>query len=299
MGIKNFNKFIKINCPEAIQYINKEDLYNKKIGIDGNFWLYQIMGSMKSNDIRIYNNNNIDITHLYGLYVRILSILKLGIKPLFVFDGKAPELKYNTINQRIKEKFVSRKKIEDNSFINEKQKRKLIQNSFFINKKEIEDCKILLEKMNIPYIQSLEEADSQLAYLCKKNYIDYIISNDTDILIFGSKNILPFFKSSNKEYKIINKEIIKKKFNLEEEEIIKLGILLGNDYCILENFSEEQKNIFSKKYIKNLKKEIENINFEKFEKIINYYKFPIVKKYNCDYLDFDIKRNINIKKLLL
>lgn len=293
MGIKNFNRFIKLNCPEAIQYIKKKDLYNKRIGIDGNFWLYQIMASMKSNDIRIYNNNNMDITHLYGLYNRILSILKLGIKPLFVFDGKPPELKYNTINKRVKEKCISKKRIEENNYINEKEKKKLIQNSFFINKKEIEDCKMLLEKMNIPYIQSLEEADSQLAYLCKKNYIDYIISNDTDILIFGSKNILPFFKSSNKEYKIINKEVIKKKFDLEEDDIIKLGILLGNDYCILD------KNIFLEKCIKNLKKEIENTNFEKFENVFNYYKFPLVKKYNCDYLDFDIKKNINIKKLLL
>lgn len=293
MGIKNFNKFIKVNCPEAIEYITKKDLYKKRIGIDGNFWLYQIMGSMKSNDIRIYNNNNLDITHLYGLYTRILSILRLGIKPLFVFDGKAPELKYDTINQRIKEKFVSKKKIEENNFINEKEKKKLIQNSFFINKKEIEDCKLLLEKMNIPYIQSIEEADSQLAYLCKKNYIDYIISNDTDILIFGSKNILPFFKSSNNEYKIINKETIKKKFHLEDDDLIKLGILLGNDYCIFDN------NIFSKPCVGNLKKEIENINFEKFEKVINYYKFPNVKKYNCNYLDFDIKKNINIKKLLI
>ena len=104
MGIKNFYKFVKINCPEAIEYINKKELYNKKIGIDGNFWLYQIMGSMKSNNIKITNNKNLDITHIYGFYLRILSVLKLGIKPLFVFDGKAPKLKYNTINKRILEK---------------------------------------------------------------------------------------------------------------------------------------------------------------------------------------------------
>lgn len=295
MGIKNFNNFIKLNCPEAIQYIKKKDLYNKKIGIDGNFWLYQIMGSMKSNNIKILNNNNDDITHLYGLYIRILSILKLGIKPLFVFDGKSPELKYNTINKRIKEKLESKKKIEENNFINEKEKKKLIQNSFFINKQEIEDCKVLLHKMNIPYIQSLEEADSQLAYLCKKDYIDYIISNDTDILIFGSKNILPFFKSSNKEYKIINKDIIKTKFNLDDEDIIKLAILLGNDYCTM-----EQNIILNlNKSNTDVKKKLDDINFEKYIDIIDYYKYPLVKKYNCNYLHFNIKKDINIKDIII
>lgn len=292
MGINNFNNFIKLNCPEAIQYITKKDLYNKKIGIDGNFWLYQIMGSMKSNNIKIFNNNNNDITHLYGLYIRILSILKLGIKPLFVFDGKAPELKYNTINKRIKEKEESCKRIKENDFINEKEKKKLIQNSFFINKHQIEDCKVLLQKMNIPYIQSLEEADSQLAYLCKKDYIDYIISNDTDILIFGSKNILPFFKSSNKEYKMINKDVIKKKLHLHDEDIIKLAILLGNDYCLIKENTFQEKN-------KDIKTQLDNINFEKYIDIIDYYKYPLVKKYNCNYLDFNIKKNINIKNIII
>lgn len=291
MGVKNLYKFIKLNCPEAIQYLDKKDLYNKKIGIDGNFWLYQIVGSMKSNNIKIVNNNNLDITHVYGLYIRILSILKLGIKPLFVFDGKAPEIKYETINKRILEKSKAKDKISQNDFINNKEKKKLIQNSFFINKEEIEHCKLLLEKMNIPYIQSIEEADSQLAYLCKNNYIDYTISNDTDILIFGAKNILPFFKSSNTKFKIINKSIIQDKLNLKDDDIVKLAILLGNDYSM--------SNIKNSLEINNFKNELEYIDFNDYEKIINYYKNPIVKKYNCKYLDYNnIKEHINIKKLI-
>lgn len=290
MGIKNFYKFIKLNCPEAIEYINKNELYNKKIGIDGNFWLYQIMGSMKSNNIKITNNNNLDITHVYGLYLRILSILKLGIKPLFVFDGKAPKIKNDTINKRIIEKSEAKKRIENDNFISEKEKKRLIQNSFFINKKEIEDCKLLLEKMNIPYIQSLEESDSQLAYLCKKNYIDYVISNDADILIFGAKNIMPFFKSSNNKFSVINKNKIIEKLDFKEDDIIKLGIVLGNDYNSLNR---------NKINLRNIKYELNDVDNVKFKELIDYYKNPLIKKYNCKYLEFDINKNINIKKLLV
>lgn len=288
MGIKNFYKFINFNCPEAIEYISKNDLYNKKIGIDGNFWMYQIMASMKTNNIKIFNYQNNDITHIYGLYIRIISILKIGIKPLFVFDGKCPDLKLNTIRKRIDEKNISRKKIEENNFENDKQKKKLLENSFFISKKEIEDCKKLLFYMNIPFIQSFEEADSQLAYLSKNHFIDYVISNDTDILIFGSKNILPFFKSSNDIYKLINMETIKKKFNLTENDIIKLAIILGNDY----NKSLQIDSSLSIKSILDYKIE------SNYNDVINYYKYPlIIEKHNLPYLQFNNRlKSINIRK---
>ena len=144
--------------------------------------------------------------------------------------------------------------------------------------------------MNIPYIQSLEEADSQLAYLCKKKYIDYVISNDTDILIFGAKNIMPFFKSSNNKFSVINKNKIIEKLNFQEDDIIKLGIMLGNDY-----YSSNKDKI----NLKDIKYKLNDIDNQKFKEVIDYYKNPLIKKYNCKYLEFNIKKNINIKKLLV
>ena len=45
---------------------------------------------------------------------------------------------------------------------------------------------------NVECIIAPYEADSQLAYLSKSNYVDVIISEDSDLLVFGSKKV--FFK---------------------------------------------------------------------------------------------------------
>lgn len=43
---------------------------------------------------------------------------------------------------------------------------------------------------NVAYVVAPYEADAQLAYLEKKGLIDGIITEDTDLLVFGCKKIL-------------------------------------------------------------------------------------------------------------
>lgn len=269
MGVKNFQKFINLYCPESIKYICKKDLYGKRVGIDGNFWLYQIMASLKSNDISVFNQRNQNITHIYGLYLRINSILRMNIKPVFVFDGKPPTLKYDSLQQRKQQKLISRKKLEDNSFSNEHQKKKLIQSSFFISQREISDCKLLLHHMNIPYIQSVQESDSQLAWLKKNNYIDFIISNDFDILMFGGNFLLPYFKSSNKYFKLIDFDILKNHLRLSDVDLINISILLGNDYTKTHHTEITVDNVLH--FIKS--SSLDDVNTKD---IINYYQHPLI-----------------------
>jgi flap endonuclease-1 len=286
MGVKNFNKFIQMYCPESIKYIHKKNLYGKTVGIDGNFWLYQIMASLKSNNISVYNQNNQDITHIYGLYLRINSILKMNMRPIFVFDGKPPALKYETIQYRKKIKNESKKKLTSDDYTCDQQKKKLIQSSFFLSRREITECKLLLQYMNIPYIQSIQEADSQLAWLKKNNTIDFIVSNDFDILIFGGNHLLPYFKSNNKYFTMIDCDVLKQNLNLSDIDLIKISILLGNDYTHTQYAHIDIHNV------------LDHINNPLFSQsnsmdIINYFQNPdiiddIILDNNISYSDIDI-----------
>ena len=42
----------------------------------------------------------------------------------------------------------------------------------------------------IEFIVSPYEADAQLAYLSRTNYVDYIVTEDSDLIAFGAKRIL-------------------------------------------------------------------------------------------------------------
>ena len=68
--------------------IQIKTLSGKTIGIDGTLWLYQILCAIrKSNNGALLNSKGDDITILNTLFNRLLSLKKLKIKPIFVFDG--------------------------------------------------------------------------------------------------------------------------------------------------------------------------------------------------------------------
>lgn len=45
-------------------------------------------------------NSEFKNIHLVGIFKRLCRLLSLGIKPIFVFDGKAPDLKRHTLYLR-------------------------------------------------------------------------------------------------------------------------------------------------------------------------------------------------------
>lgn len=69
------------------------------MAIDSSIWIYQFQATMRDNDGRALSN-----AHVLGFLRRIAKLLFYGIKPVFVFDGGAPALKRNTLNERRKKK---------------------------------------------------------------------------------------------------------------------------------------------------------------------------------------------------
>ncbi|CAH7670531.1 hypothetical protein PPACK8108_LOCUS5255, partial [Phakopsora pachyrhizi] len=75
--------------------INLETMGNKKLAIDSSIWLYQFQ-----NAIRDREGKGLANSHILGFVRRISKLLYYGVKPVFVFDGGAPQLKKQTINER-------------------------------------------------------------------------------------------------------------------------------------------------------------------------------------------------------
>ena len=49
----------------------------------------------------------------------------------------------------------------------------------------------------VPYVVAPYEADAQLAYLEKEGIVDGIITEDSDLLVFGCKNVRSAFRRSH------------------------------------------------------------------------------------------------------
>lgn len=98
MGIKYLNQIIKKYCNETVETIFLNELFNKIISIDTSIFLYKYQ----------YNESN----YLISFLKQILKLLRNGITPFYIFDGKPPKEKNELLLERKIKKELSYAKIE-------------------------------------------------------------------------------------------------------------------------------------------------------------------------------------------
>lgn len=86
--------------------VSIETLEGKILAIDASIWITQFIKAMRDEEGMMRN------AHIIGTIRRILRLLFHKIRPVFVFDGKSPELKWRTLQsrRRVREKGDSDKK---------------------------------------------------------------------------------------------------------------------------------------------------------------------------------------------
>lgn len=229
MGIKNLMKVIMKYAPNAITY-NKIGFYRgKTVAIDANLMIYKMIYAIRLNGYDI-KNDNIIVTHIHSLLLKIKGFIKYDITPIFVFDGIAPNIKLQTLEKR--KDFHAVMNLKYYKAITQDEKKKYYFAKSEITYDEIQDCINLIKLFNYTIVEAPEEADSQLAELIKSKNVDYIVTDDMDILIFGGEKILKNFTvSDKKKIQEIDLNKLLKTANLTQKQLIDLGILLGCDYC--------------------------------------------------------------------
>jgi flap endonuclease-1 len=263
MGIKNLSKLLQKIAPNSISNFEYKTFNNSVIGIDASNILYQYIAALRSKGEDLQTKDGKITTHIYAILYRTIDLLKKGITPIYVFDGKSSDIKNVTLDARheikskadkklkeiLKEekqvieeyekKIKTLKKDEDHIKITEElldkqkeiklKKGNMMKQTVSINKDIIKDCKEILDLFNVKYIEAIEEADTQLAYMTKNNLVDYVISEDMDLLTFGCTNLIRNY-SGKKDIKLIKLEDILDESNLTYEQFVELCILLGCDY---------------------------------------------------------------------
>jgi flap endonuclease-1 len=228
MGIKNLLKFLS-DYPEVIQEKVSKDFYGKKIAIDISILMYQVVIAIRNSGSDLTNDKGEITSHILGLFNKTLSFIDKGIIPIYVFDGKPPQIKYKILNVRKQIRMNALEKLSNAQ--NEKDKIKYLKRSVCISKEQMNQCRELLSLMGIPYIDAPEEADSELSYLCKENLVYAVLTEDMDILTFGSPKIIRNLTSNKKIPIEIDLNCILKQLNFTYDQFVELCILFGCDYC--------------------------------------------------------------------
>lgn len=161
-------------------------------------------------------------------------MVEKGIKPIYIFDGKAPELKSETQAKRREVRDEAEKIYKDALAKGDTEKaRKYAMRSSKLSPEIIESSKKLLTLMGIPYVDAKGEGEAQAAYLVQNGDAYAVASQDYDCLLFGAKrvvrNLAVNSNLGNLEYYQLDKVL--RELDITREELIDMGILIGTDFC--------------------------------------------------------------------
>jgi len=223
--------------------IELEDLKNKMICVDAFNIIYQFLTTIRQPDGTPLMDKKKRVTsHLSGLFYRNLALLNQGIKLIYVFDGEPPKLKKITHEKRKAAKDIAREKYEKAKAGEDiegmgKYSRSLVS----LDKTKIEESKKLLKAMGIAVIQAPGEGEAQASYICKKEADCYAVaSQDYDSLLFETPKLIQNLTLAKKRktisgYKEIKPMLIEtkevlKELEINQDQLICIGILAGTDY---------------------------------------------------------------------
>jgi flap endonuclease-1 len=218
MGVKNLFKIIKKYAPSAIEQVPTTSLAGQTVAVDASHMVHQYVRALLGSGTSPTSPSGLFTAHIMAITNKTLFYLRLGILPIYVFDGWSPKLKAET--------HVKRAKIREGSTDDSAK-------GFRLSRAMVRDIQQLLDKMGIPWIQAVGEADPQCARLTYNPFkVAYgVVSDDMDMLAFGASNLIRDLKSTKKSCTIINLKKLLKEMKMTRKDFAELCILLGSDYC--------------------------------------------------------------------
>lgn len=259
MGIKNLKVILQRKCKIAINTRKLDSYRGMKLAIDASIFMYKAK----------YNNND-PIDGFTRLTLRLLKnqitpIYVFDGKPPKekdeVLQYRRDKKNYMKIKKIIVEKCLELDKsnydefqsnindfIQENSFsynfddeeliyyFNKsnddlvKEIDKISKKIIYVSSEDIESCKILFDLFGVKYIQAPCEAECLVAILCKDNFVDGCISEDSDVLANGGYLLLRNLTADKNTIEEYCLQGILDSMAFTYDEFLDLCILCGSDY---------------------------------------------------------------------
>merc|ERR1711935_191033 len=234
MGIKGLTKLITEMAPGSIKEKELANYFGRTIAIDASMTIYQFMIAVRSGGEVLTNEAGEVTSHLQGVFSRAIRFLELGIKPVFVFDGKPPRAKRGELDKRNQLAGAAAEALKEAKEKGDAEEiEKFAKRTVRITKDQVNDVKKLLVMMGCPIVEAPCEAEAQCAELCREGKVFATCTEDADALTFGTPVLCRHFTMSEARKMPIMQ------FNLDEvltgmdmsiEQFIDLCILCGCDY---------------------------------------------------------------------
>eukprot|EP00240_Pyramimonas_obovata_P005413 CAMPEP_0118923684 /NCGR_PEP_ID=MMETSP1169-20130426/2117_1 /TAXON_ID=36882 /ORGANISM="Pyramimonas obovata, Strain CCMP722" /LENGTH=385 /DNA_ID=CAMNT_0006864701 /DNA_START=65 /DNA_END=1222 /DNA_ORIENTATION=+ len=236
MGIQGLSKLLSDNAPACVREKEFESFFGRKIAVDASMQIYQSMIVVGRVGNDTLTNEAGDVTsHLQGMLNRTTRMLKAGMKPVYVFDGKPPELKSHELGKRTEKRTENETALKEAVEAgNQEEMEKFSKRSVKVTREHNEEVKKLLRLMGMPVIEAPSEAEAQCAVLCAADKVYAVSTEDMDVLTFGTKKVarnLMVPAAAKKPILEFDLDKVLEGLELTMDQFIDLCILCGCDYC--------------------------------------------------------------------
>lgn len=220
------------------------ELSGKVVAVDAYNTIYQFLATIRGPTGEPLANSKGEVTsHLSGLFYRNVNLLMENVKPIYVFDGKAHELKVQELERRSKLKKQATESyqlaVEEGRF---EDARKFGKRTSVLTDKMVEESRILLSHLGIPVIQAPSDGEGAAAYLTRHDLAFASASQDYDSILFGAERLVRNLAISGRrkipnrnayvdvEPELFEHDKVLTEVGLTHEQLVDVGILVGTDF---------------------------------------------------------------------
>jgi flap endonuclease-1 len=219
------------------QAIPWEALAGRVLAVDGYNAVYQFLATIRQRDGQLFSDPQGRVTsHLMGVFYRTTALLREGVLPVWVFDGRPPERKAGTIRRRIasKERAEEEWKQALAEGDLETARRKAAQTSR-LTRPMVDELLQLLQALGVPSVQAPGEGEAQAAVMAAQGSAWAAASEDYDGLLFGAPRLVRGLAARGRggsvaEAQLIDRAEVLAALGITAEELILLGVVIGTDF---------------------------------------------------------------------
>ncbi|KAI0925793.1 hypothetical protein AcW1_008124 [Taiwanofungus camphoratus] len=147
-------------------------------------------------------------------------------------DPQAEEGEFARFLSQVKGKDIAtiRSEIDEEIRALNQQKKVAMRDSEDVTQQMISQIMIMLRLFGIPYITAPMEAEAQCAELLGLGLVDGIITDDSDVFLFGGMRVLKDMFNQSKTVECFFLSDLERELGLDRDKLIRLAYLLGSDY---------------------------------------------------------------------
>ncbi|MCI4369115.1 MAG: flap endonuclease-1 [Thermoplasmata archaeon] len=214
-----------------------ETIAGRTLAVDGYNAIYQFLATIRQRDGMPFSDAKGRVTsHLMGVFYRTTALLGEGVLPVWVFDGKPPELKAGTLRSRHVAKERAQALWQEALAAGdlETARRKAAQTSR-LTPPMVEEARALLDALGVPSVQAPSEGEAQAAHMAAMGQVWAAASEDYDSLLFGAPRLIRGLaargaRGSTPSAQMIDRSELLETLGISSEELILVGVLVGTDF---------------------------------------------------------------------